>query len=367
MKIPDYEQLMLPMLELAESGNPVSLEATENYMARKFQLTKKQRLLQKKSGPERLLRNRIGWTRMYLKNANLVTYPKPGFYKITPEGQKALEEVEKKKLEGIDTNFLRKFSNEFNKWYTQVLKAKQLAQKERKAKHVPKRNGVIVLLDALGVREIWKDGNSNEAMKSWTFFTQNFEKQIKKGLGRSIKTQFSSFSDTIVITAYGKKIEKILIDIAPILASRIIDSMYLGFPIRGCISIGEFYQKKNLIIGKAINEAAEYYELPQWIGISATPSANLQLEKMENSKSGTVSNVYQRFDIPLKKSIELNAWAVDWIKTSYDYIDKLQKSQTTGAFSDIPQIIYEKTKRSPNLSAALKWRNTAKFYDSVNR
>jgi len=40
MKIPDYEQLMLPMLELAESGISVSLAATETLMARKFQLTK---------------------------------------------------------------------------------------------------------------------------------------------------------------------------------------------------------------------------------------------------------------------------------------------------------------------------------------
>lgn len=60
MKIPDYEQLMLPMLELAESGISVSLAATEIFMAKKFQLTKKQRILQKKSGSERLLRNRIG-------------------------------------------------------------------------------------------------------------------------------------------------------------------------------------------------------------------------------------------------------------------------------------------------------------------
>ncbi len=44
------------------------------------------------------------------------------------------------------------------------------------------------------------------------------------------------------------------------------------FFFRGCLSAGKFYPSEPMIIGPTVYEAAEYYRLPEWSGVSTCPS-----------------------------------------------------------------------------------------------
>lgn len=113
MPIPDYQQYMLPLLEAIADGGEHRFRDVADAVASRFDLTDEERNQKLPSGQQTVVRNRVGWAKTYLKQAGLVDYPRRGVVRITPLGQKTLEE----RPETIDYDFLRRFDsfNEFVK------------------------------------------------------------------------------------------------------------------------------------------------------------------------------------------------------------------------------------------------------------
>lgn len=84
--IPDYQTIMLPMLELLKDGKTRTLGEVVSILTSYFKLTEKELEILVPSGQMGLFRNRIGWTRSYLKKAGLIIYPDRGVYQITQQG-----------------------------------------------------------------------------------------------------------------------------------------------------------------------------------------------------------------------------------------------------------------------------------------
>lgn len=89
MAIPDYQSLMLPVLELASKGE-TSVPAVETEVATRFDLSDNERQQMLPSGKQRLLSNRIHWAKFYLTRAGLLESPKRGRFVITTAGQQVL-------------------------------------------------------------------------------------------------------------------------------------------------------------------------------------------------------------------------------------------------------------------------------------
>lgn len=89
-KIPDFQTLMLPMLELLGNGEEKNLNEVVENLASKYQLNQEELKIKVPSGQMGLFRNRVGWTRSYLKKAGLIKYPKRGTYQITNLGKEFL-------------------------------------------------------------------------------------------------------------------------------------------------------------------------------------------------------------------------------------------------------------------------------------
>jgi restriction system protein len=77
---------MLPFLQNLNDGNKQSLNQVMENLAIHFKLTPDDLALQVPSGKMGLFRNRVGWSRSYLKNAGLIHYPERGVYQITQVG-----------------------------------------------------------------------------------------------------------------------------------------------------------------------------------------------------------------------------------------------------------------------------------------
>ena len=108
---PPESQIRLPLLKSAKDGKDHSVLDIEKVLSKRFKLSNSEKIRIKKSGRERLFLHRIRWSRTILKNAKLVEYPKPGFYKITPRGLKVL----KNPPTVLNDAFLSQFP-EFKKW-----------------------------------------------------------------------------------------------------------------------------------------------------------------------------------------------------------------------------------------------------------
>jgi restriction system protein len=89
MAIPDFQSLMLPVLELASRGE-TSVPGAEAEIAARFGLSDQEREQMQPNGKQRLLSNRIHWAKFYLTRAGLLESPKRGRFVITTAGQNVL-------------------------------------------------------------------------------------------------------------------------------------------------------------------------------------------------------------------------------------------------------------------------------------
>jgi restriction system protein len=72
MAIPDYQTIMLPVLQLASDGQEHRFRDAVEQLAANFELTDAERSELLPSGTAPIFDNRVGWARTYLKQAGLL-------------------------------------------------------------------------------------------------------------------------------------------------------------------------------------------------------------------------------------------------------------------------------------------------------
>jgi restriction system protein len=106
MAIPDYQTLMLPLLELASDQQEHSIAETVGSLAKEFKLTEQEQEELLPSGSESVFANRVRWARTFLKKAGLIEATGRGRFRISPRGL----EVLKDKPRVIDNRLLSQFA-----------------------------------------------------------------------------------------------------------------------------------------------------------------------------------------------------------------------------------------------------------------
>lgn len=91
MAIPDYQSLMLPVLQIAAKGE-TSVPITENQISTEFNLSDADREMLLLSGKQRILHNRIHWAKFYLSKAGLIESPRRGRFVATKQGHQILHQ-----------------------------------------------------------------------------------------------------------------------------------------------------------------------------------------------------------------------------------------------------------------------------------
>lgn len=84
--IPNYQELMLPLLQIASDGNIHYIKDAVNALSDAFNLSEQERQEPISSGVQTVIYNRVGWARTYLKKAGLLTDPQKGYFQITQAG-----------------------------------------------------------------------------------------------------------------------------------------------------------------------------------------------------------------------------------------------------------------------------------------
>lgn len=104
MAVPDYETLMLPVLNALADGEPKSAAALREAVAPAVGVTAEDRAERIPSGA-RLFDNRVHWAVTYLVQARLIERPKRGVVQITERGREVLRESPAR----IDGDLLTRF------------------------------------------------------------------------------------------------------------------------------------------------------------------------------------------------------------------------------------------------------------------
>ena len=109
MPIPDFQTVMLPLLEMASDGKVRSMAESRKLLAECFQLSTEEREELLPSGRQPVFNNRVAWASVYLQRAGLLSRPRRAHYQITERGKEVLKSNPQK----IDIKFLQNYP-EFN-------------------------------------------------------------------------------------------------------------------------------------------------------------------------------------------------------------------------------------------------------------
>ena len=105
MPIPDYRDIMLPLLTLAADGEEHYLPQARDVLADQLVVSGDERRKTLPSRNQAVFDNRVGWAKSYLKHAGLIENLKRGYFRITERGLAALEQKPKK----INSAFLSQY------------------------------------------------------------------------------------------------------------------------------------------------------------------------------------------------------------------------------------------------------------------
>ena len=123
MAIPDYQQIMLPLLKFAGDKKEHTISEVNEHISKFFNLTEKEKKELLSSGQQAIIYNRVGWARTYLQKSKLLESTRRKYFRITQRGLEILEQ----KPSQIDVKFLKQFP-EFNEFKT--------SKRNKKEKHL---------------------------------------------------------------------------------------------------------------------------------------------------------------------------------------------------------------------------------------
>lgn len=128
MTIPDYQTLMLPLMDFANDGEEHRMSQAVDKLADQFHLTPTERETLLPSGRQTTIANRIGWSKTYLAKAGLLDGSKRGAFRITDRGR----EVMQNRPVQIDVKFLKQFPG-FEEFRTSTREKAQIESVETNA------------------------------------------------------------------------------------------------------------------------------------------------------------------------------------------------------------------------------------------
>ena len=111
MSVPDYESIMLPLLQFIKDGKTYKTRAIVENIIDVFSISTEEAKELIPSGRAKLIDNRVGWACTHLRKSGLIDSPQRGLNQITDDGKKVVNS----NIEKITSKYLSQFSkyNEF--------------------------------------------------------------------------------------------------------------------------------------------------------------------------------------------------------------------------------------------------------------
>jgi hypothetical protein len=242
--------------------------------------------------------------------------------------------------------------------------------------------GVAVLLDALGTKRNYEREPIDEIRARWTVIDSFLEDSVHI-LARELENH--GFRNDVLIQRPYDNLQIFLpvdhfpeqgsaIDftgtnpiwwtivqlgelLIPLFRIALINKIFL----RGCICQGRFFRVGTRIFGFPVDEAAENYEVTDWIGIIAAYSANLVLNVGLPSQMASIFNFFLEYNVPTKDNSIKRLSVLNWTRNRQN----MYSSRLIG-HEHILNVMKKELCNAQNKSIAKKWQNTLNFYNQYH-
>lgn len=195
-----------------------------------------------------------------------------------------------------------------------------------------KRFGCVAVVDALGTRtaSVVEAERYLEGLADIKTVMSKLE--LSDDHGRSsgrIVTAFPGdefrirfFADSILITLSFDREHLNWVPIARMfsgVAAVVATGLMRGFLFRGAISIGEYLESDDAVLGPAVLDAAQWYDLPDMVGVMAAPGAMFFIRSLladesakESWPTGAAQGMGVSYTVPLKNGRTVVTNVADW-------------------------------------------------------
>jgi hypothetical protein len=218
------------------------------------------------------------------------------------------------------------------------------------------KTGAVAMIDALGFRGIWGRCPPEVVIANMSSLKLQLERDLKELSAQPIMQFDATFlSDTIVVglslpETVGSNRDALSVTFVTDILARILAwSARSTTPLayRGVVAYGEYEIQPHFIVGKAIDEAASYYELAQAAVVWLLPQTRDIVAQQLRWQPRNTHLV--RFEVPLKAGDAFESYTVSPIVQAKD----IQDAETlTGALLN--------TFEPPSVDIAVKKQNTIK-------
>jgi len=174
MAIPDYQSLMLPLLQFAaKKGGELSTSEAVDILSKELGLTDEDLKEMLPSGTQATFVNRVGWAATYMKKAGLLEGTRRGYYRITKKGIELLQ----KQPKTINVKLLQQFPE-----FVEFQKLKGTRSKEK-------------LTETKGITEV-SSATPSEALEA---AYENLRDELVEELLGKLKKVSPAFFERIVV------------------------------------------------------------------------------------------------------------------------------------------------------------------------
>lgn len=247
-----------------------------------------------------------------------------------------------------------------------------------------KKTGIVVLLDALGAKQFSIEASQSfigtrddviekikTACSAFALDTQNNTDANMQILGKFLGfTNHATFGDTVLFEweIDENQIEDAIISVGVWLVMFETFSLHRKLAFRGAMGYGDYLADvdSSTYLGPAVADAAEWYEISDWMGIITTPRAGILLDRFAKGKNELViRDVFLNYpDVPIKGEKSDLIKSVNW---PYLYFSPGFSSKFYGLppltpreafFQDMNQFLIPKAANS-------KFANTKAFFEWV--
>jgi hypothetical protein len=264
-------------------------------------------------------------------------------------------------------------------------------------------NGVIVLLDALGVKNAYQRETTEVLQRRWNLVDRKLIRLMNLLKGKlkensyndSIRIQqpydnvqmflptdtpIHRYKDTSTRTPQWYSVHHVGEILIPFFRYALCHKIYF----RGCISAGDYFLTKKRVFGPAVDEAAEYCENANWIGIMASPRS---IRVLDTPDTPSWFKIFLRYQAPINTRDKDGhvtehkrwSWALRWDFPRYEYvvdkrvtnntIERILSEEVTNTKRNLERASTKVNRNSNKLEelhrTLKKWENTLEFFHNV--
>lgn len=251
-------------------------------------------------------------------------------------------------------------------------------------KDIKYNKGLVVFLDRLGTKGKYNIDELRAFVEEYADLKEGLSSHIDQFMkihqsagessGVSFKTKLTTLSDTFIITSEpvftDEEMDGCLMynlhiaSLESLVCKILFEGLTRNWLFRGVIAYGEYYNNGGILLGPAIDEAAQWYEKADWIGCHLTPSASLIVESL--CTPTPFVHFHVKYPVPFKDSgLKFNyLYALDFINWS-DFSGSLSNSDinTLPKFRQALVDLFCKQPTHPDIFRKID--NTLLFFDTM--